>query len=202
VDQQAESCGMTAPSTRAAYLRTLREGTTRRRLELVRLLRENSDITNIELAKLLNVSRNTITADRLAMMEQAMSETKSEMQQYRENQLARIADKWDEIESDETMTGAEKHLAWSRWMKLEMDLRGTAAPSKSIVGHVNGPQLDTLYLEIRQELLDLGDEAKQDALLLMREFAKSRKKPVVVDAMPLQPVERRLTDGGILRTSD
>jgi hypothetical protein len=31
--------------------------------------------------------------------------------------------------------------------------------------------------------------------LLMREFAKSRKKPVVVDAMPLQPVERSSTDG-------
>jgi hypothetical protein len=80
-------------------------------------------------------------------------------------------------------------------------LTGSNAPSKSIVGHVTGPQLDALYLEIRQELLDLENDAKQDALLLIREFAKSRKKPVVVDAMPLQPVERRLTDG-ILRTSD
>ena len=134
-------------------------------------------------------------------MEETRNETLTEMQVYREDQLGRIADKWDEIENDQSMTGAEKHLAWSRWMKLEMDLRGTAAPTKSIVGHVNGPQLDALYLEIRQELLDLDSDAKQEALILMREFAESRKKPVVVDAMPLQPVERRLTDG-IPRTSD
>lgn len=80
-------------------------------------------------------------------------------------------------------------------IREDSKIKGTAAPSKSIVGHVSGPQLDALYLEIRQELLDLSDGDKQDAMLLMREFAKSRKKPVVVDAMPLQPVERSLTDG-------
>jgi DNA-binding CsgD family transcriptional regulator len=192
---------MTDALSRAAYIRSRREGATHRRLDLARLLRDDPSVTNIELAKILNVSRNTITVDRLAIMEQATSDTKLEMHLYRQDQLARIQEKWDEIESDETMTGAEKHLAWSRWMKLEMDLRGTAAPSKSIVGHINGPQLDALYLNIRQELLDLDDVAKQDALLLIREFAKSRKKPVIVDAMPLQPVERSLTDG-VLRTSD
>jgi hypothetical protein len=154
-----------------------------------------------EQAKELGVSYITVRRDRKTLMDQTRNETLTEMQLYRENQLARIADKWDEIENDQSMSGAEKHLAWSRWMKLEMDLRGTAAPSKSIVGHVNGPQLDALYLDIRQELLDLSDGDRQEALLLIREFAKSRKKPVVVDAMPLQPVGRSLTDG-ILRTSD
>jgi len=86
--------------------------------------------------------------------------------------------------------------------QTEIKLTGTAAPSKSIVGHVHGPQLDAFYLEIRQELIDLSDGDKQEALVLMREFAKSRKKPVVVDAMPLRPVERSLTDGNILTTSD
>jgi hypothetical protein len=176
-------------------IRKDREARVQRHLELVKLLRNDPSATNIELAKALHVSRNTIAEDRKFLMTLAKTEVMTETQLYRENQLARITDKWDEIETDQTMSGAEKHLAWSRWMKLEMDLRGTAAPSKSIVGHVHGPQLDALYLEIRQELLDLSDGDKQEALLLMREFAKSRKKPVVVDAMPLQPMERTLSDG-------
>lgn len=176
-------------------IRCDREARVRRHIELIRLLRDNPTATNVELAKLLHVSRNTIAEDRKHLMNLAQQDANNEMQLYREDQLTRIREKWDEIESDQTMTGAEKHLAWSRWMKLEMDLRGTAAPSKSIVGHVSGPQLDALYLGIRQELLDLDDEAKQEALLLIRDFAKARKKPVVVDAMPLQPVERMLTDG-------
>jgi hypothetical protein len=160
-------------------IRNDREARAHRHLELAGLLRDDPSATNVELAKTLHVSRNTIMQDRLAIMEQARTETKSEMQLYRDDQLTRITAKWDEIETDDTMSGAEKHLAWARWMKLEMDLRGTAAPSKSIVGHVSGPQLDALYLEIRQELLDLSDGDKQDALLLMREFATSRKKPVL-----------------------
>ncbi len=160
-------------------IRSDREARARRHIELARLLREDPEATNIELAKALHVNRDTIAEDRKHLMSIASGEAKSEMVLYREDQLTRIAEKWDEIESDETMSGAEKHLAWSRWMKLEMDLRGTAAPSKSIVGHVNGPQLDALYLEIRQELLDANNDTKQDALLMVRQLVQSRKKPVV-----------------------
>jgi hypothetical protein len=77
-------------------------------------------------------------------------------------------------------------------------LTGSNAPTKSIVGHVNGPQLDALYLEIRQELLDADDDTKQEALLMVRELVKSRRKPVVVDAMPIR---KEITDG-VLGTSD
>jgi len=118
-------------------IRNDREARARRRLELVRLLRDSPQATNVELAKALHVSRNTIQEDRLAIMELARTETLTETQLYRDNQLTRIAEKWDEIENDASMSGAEKHLAWSRWMKLEMDLRGTAAPTKSISAHVN-----------------------------------------------------------------
>jgi hypothetical protein len=177
------------------HLRKRQEQQASRRLGVAKILRETPSATNVELARVFDVDRDTIAEDRKYLMTLTKNEAVTETQLYRENQLARITEKWDEIESDDSMTGAEKHLAWSRWMKLEMDLRGTAAPSKSIVGHVSGPQLDALYLEIRQELIDLCDGDKQDALLLMKEFAKSRKKPVVVDAMPLQPVERSLTDG-------
>src|SRR5579859_6814695 len=55
-------------------------------------------------------------------------------------------------------------------------LTGSNAPTKSIHATVKGPQLDALYLDIRQELLHLGDKDKHEALLLMREFARSRKK--------------------------
>lgn len=81
----------------------------------------------------------------------------------------------------------------------EMKLTGTAAPSKAIIGHMSGPKLDSLYLDIREVLLDLSDGDKQEALLLMRDFAKSHRKPVVVDAMPMQ---RSLTDGKLSSTSD
>jgi hypothetical protein len=114
------------------------------------------------------------------------------MQLYRDDQLARITEKWREIDLDPTMSGAEKHLAWSRWMKLEMDLRGTAAPSKSIVGHVSGPQLDALYLDIREVLLDADEETRQEVLDHARELVKSRRKPVVVD---LNLFPKELTDG-------
>jgi hypothetical protein len=179
----------------SGHLRKRQEQQASRRLGVAKVLRETPTATNVELARVFDVDRDTIAEDRKYLMALTKNEAVTETQLYRENQLARITDKWDEIDNDQTMSGAEKHLAWSRWMKLEMDLRGTAAPSKSIVGHVHGPQLDSLYLDIRQELLDLSDGDKQEALLLMREFAKSRKKLVVVDAMPLQPVGRSLTDG-------
>jgi hypothetical protein len=183
---------MTTPSNHlrslGGHLRARQERQASRRLGVAKVLRETPDATNVELAKVFDVDRDTIAEDRKFLMSQVNEGALSETQLYRENQLTRVAEKWDEIENDDTMSGAEKHLAWSRWMKLEMDLRGTAAPTKSIVGHVSGPQLDALYLDIRQELIDLDDDAKHEALLMMRKFAKSRKKPVVVTAM--------LLDGG------
>lgn len=108
----------------------------------------------------------------------------------------------DFIKQSEEMTDAEiVREIRATWKDLRA-LHGADEPTKSIVGHVSGPQLDALYLDIRQELLDLSDEDKQEALLMMRNFAKTRKRPVVVDAMPLQPVERSLNDGYILGTSE
>jgi hypothetical protein len=182
---------MTAP---AAHLRKLREGQASRRLGVAKVLRETPNATNVELARIFDVDRDTIAEDRKAIMSLVNNETQTEMQLYRDDQLARITEKWREIDLDPTMSGAEKHLAWSRWMKLEMDLRGTAAPSKSIVGHVNGPQLDGLYLEIREVLLDADDETRQEVLDRARELVKARRKPVVVDAMPIR---KELTDGNL-----
>lgn len=180
---------MTAPTT---HLRKLREQRDSRRLGVAKALRETPNATDIELAKIFDVSRNTIAEDRKYLMTLVKNEALTETQLYRENQLTRITEKWDEIETDPTMSGAEKHLAWSRWMKLEMDLRGTAAPSKSIVGHVTGPQLDALYLDIREVLLDADEETRQEVLDHARELVKSRRKPIVVD---LNLFPKELTDG-------
>jgi hypothetical protein len=160
-------------------IRSDREARARRHLELARLLRDNPNATNIELAKALRVSRNTIAEDRKHLMSIASEEAKTEMVLYREQQLAELIELRDVL-SDPKIKPDRKVELTLAIIDREMRLTGTAAPTKSIVGHVNGPQLDALYLDIRQELLHLSDEDQHGALLLMREFARSRKKPVVI----------------------
>ena len=175
---------MTAP---AAHLRTLREGQASRRLGVAKVLRETPDATDIELAKIFDVSRNTIAEDRKAIMGLVTNETKSEMQLFREDQLARTTEKWREIDLDPTMSGAEKHLAWSRWMKLEMDLRGTAAPSKSISANVNVDQ-QVIPIEQQLEYLNAFAGLYDDERLEELDRVKARKRTcrVVMDANVFQ----------------
>src|SRR6266436_5768113 len=66
---------MTAPS---GFLRDLREKRTSRRLGVAKALRETPDATNIQLAKVFDVSRNTISEDRKAIMEQMTQSTVTE----------------------------------------------------------------------------------------------------------------------------
>ena len=81
-------------------------------------------------------SHDTVERDVDALVPKWRADNASAFEQYRQNQFSRITAKWAEIETDASMSGAEKHAAWARWMKLEMDLLGTAAPSKSITAHV------------------------------------------------------------------
>jgi hypothetical protein len=118
-------------------MRSRQERQASRRLGVAKVLRETPNATNVELAKVFDVDRDTIAEDRKFLMSQVNEGALTETQIYRDDQLARVTEKWDEIEHDESMSGAEKHLAWSRWMKLEMDLRGTAAPTKSITATIN-----------------------------------------------------------------
>jgi hypothetical protein len=94
------------------------------------------------------------------------------------DQFRRITEKWAEIDSDKTMTSAEKHRAWAMWMKLEMDLCGTSAPSKSITAHI-GAQLDPLYLDVRAVLQDLEETDQLAGLELLREWAASKLRPTI-----------------------
>ena len=117
-------------------IRNDREARLRRHVELAKLLRDNPVATNIELAKALHVSRNTIMLDRLVIMELARNEALTETQIYRADQLTRIQEKWNSIEKS-NMSDADKHREWRGWMKLEVEIRGTAAPTKSISTNIN-----------------------------------------------------------------
>src|SRR5580698_6756464 len=97
-----EASRVTAP---AAHLRKLREGQASRRLGVAKVLRETPNATDIELARIFDVSRNTIAEDRKAIMGLVNNETQTEMQLYRDDQLARITEKWREIDLDPTMSG-------------------------------------------------------------------------------------------------
>jgi hypothetical protein len=171
---------VTAPTT---HLRKLREQRDSRRLGVAKVLRETPNATDIELAKIFDVSRNTVAQDRKYLMTLVKNEALTETQLYREDQLTRITAKWNEIELDPTMSGAEKHLAWSRWMKLEMDLRGTAAPGKSISAIVNVDQ-QVIPIEQQLEYLNAFAGLYDDERLEELDRVKARKRTcrVVMDA--------------------
>jgi len=118
----------------------------------------------------------------------------SQYELYRQDQLTRIQEKWDEIESDDTMTGAEKHLAWSRWMKLEMDLRGTAAPSKSISANVNVEQ-QVIPIEQQLEYLNAFAGLYEDERLEELDRVKARKRTCRV-VMTADVFQKALPESG------
>jgi hypothetical protein len=159
---------VTAPRT---YLREMRDAQARRRLEVAKLVRDTPKVTDTELAKALNVDRCTIREDRRALMAELHQDAKTETQIYRDDQLARIMVKWEEIEYDVSMSSAEKHLAMYRWMKLETHLRGTAAPSRSIVASI---ALDGVgpYREFVSACHGLEAEQMETLLKLAREMPR------------------------------
>src|SRR5271157_5475119 len=150
-------------------IRARLEKQTSRRLGVAKILRETPDATNIELAKIFDVDRDTIAEDRKFLMAQINQEAKSETQLWRDEHIAELNKLRESLE--DFLIPAEKRIELAlAIIREDSKIKGTAAPTKSIVGHVNGPQLDPLYLDIRQELLDLSDDDKQEALLLMRNF--------------------------------
>jgi hypothetical protein len=182
---------MTPPS---GHLRRLREQRESRRLGVAKVLRETPNATNVELAKVFGVNRDTIQEDRQHLMTLAKNETLTETQLYRDNQLSRVAEKWDEIESDATMTGAEKHLAWSRWMKLEMDLRGTAAPSRSVTANVNiNPEHSTEFLLFREACAGLTEDQLHEVYAVAKTLPRTWVAPPIEANFP-PPMVRALPE--------
>jgi hypothetical protein len=126
-----------------------------------------------------------------------VDQTKSELQIWRDDQLARIEEAWDSIESDMLMTGAEKHMAWARWMKLEMDLRGTAAPSRSesVNLTVNAENLERFRLTLGASE-GMNEMQFQAWLQLGREVQRVvRALPEPPETSPLWGDQKKLGDG-------
>jgi hypothetical protein len=175
-------------------MRARQERQTSRRLGVAKVLRETPNATNIELAKVFDVDRDTIAEDRKFLMSQVNQEALTETQLYRNDQLTRLAKKWDEIESDQTMSGAEKHLAWSRWMKLEMDLRGTAAPSRSISAHVDiNPEHSTEYLLFKEACAGLTEDQLHEVYAVAKTLPRTWVAPPIEANFP-PPMVRELTE--------
>lgn len=180
---------MTTPSNNlrrlSTHLRARQERQTTRRLGVAKVLRETPDATNVELARIFDVDRDTIAEDRKFLMTQVTQTALTETQVYRENQLARIQEKWDSIE-ESNMSDADKHREWRGWMKLEVEIRGTAAPTKSITATVDlNPELSDEYLLDREAMAGLNDEQRHQ----VRMFAKSLPRPdhgIVIDGKVFQ----------------
>jgi hypothetical protein len=179
------------------HLRNLRgpmrarlERQTSRRLGVAKVLRETPDATNIELAKIFDVDRDTIAEDRKFLMSQAKQNAVCQFEIWRDEHIAEL-DKLRESLEDFLIPPEKRIELALAIIREDSKIKGTAAPTKSIVGHVNGPQLDALYLDIRQELLDADDATKQEALVMVRELVKSRRKETL-NGIP-QLSERNVT---------
>jgi hypothetical protein len=90
---------MTQPSN---HLRRLMEAATLRRLEIAKILRAVPTTTNIMFAKALKVSRNTITQDRKALMEQLQNAALTETELLRADMLQKLEHLNTELELHRT----------------------------------------------------------------------------------------------------
>ena len=96
--------------------------------------------------------------------------------------------------ADDVIAGVVSTKLADTWRGLMSDIRemlpGMNAPTTSVTAHIGTAQLDPLYLDVRAVLQDLEEEDQQAGLEVLREFARSRVKPLTLDAVP------QLSDGG------
>jgi hypothetical protein len=146
-----------------------------------------------QMAEALGVSRWTVSR---RMGGKTLSDTNTEkIVQRAESQFARITEKWAEIDADKTMSGAEKHMAWARWMRLEMDLLGTAAPSRSIQAHVSSGETSPLFLKFKKATAGLSDSQLEE---VFKQLASIPREVVVTvkDASWFpEPMTKQLESG-------
>jgi len=146
--------------------------------------------TQETIAELLGVSRMTFWRDLQAIEARYVEGSKEDVATFKKSQYDALI----RIESATAEGSIEPEVANAlvRVRDSVARLLGLNAPSKSIVGHVGGPQLDALYLDIREVLLDADEGTRQEVLDHARELVKSRRKPIVVD---LNLFPKELTDG-------
>jgi hypothetical protein len=161
---------MTAPSQ---YLRDLREQRESRRLGVAKTLRDTPTATNIELARVFGVTRDTIAADRQAIMEQLKQSTLTETEQLRVSMLQRLQHLLDEIElhrKDKKLPVSlihEMHLVTRSMIELlgvrkpvteKLEVRkSTVSFATSIVSTVDGKASEPKTFAVVREQLALGE---------------------------------------------
>jgi hypothetical protein len=153
----------------------------KRRARLLELKQQG--VSTVEAEEILKAEgypadRNTLTRDLTRLKQQFNTSNGTEFAEYVREQVTLLTQAVEEVWEGKLPPDAANSIRGL--MDSIARLTGSNAPTKSIHATVKGPQLDALYLDIRQELLHLSDDDKQEALLLIREFAKSRKKPVIV----------------------
>jgi hypothetical protein len=161
-----------------------------RQARALELMKEGE--TQGAIAQLLGVSRTTFWRDIQAIEARYVAGSADDVATFKKAQydaLIRIESATAEGSIDPDVANALVRVRDS-----VARLLGLNAPTKSIVGHVNGPQLDALYLEIRQVLLDADEPTRQEVLDHARELVKSRRKPIVVD---LNLFPKELTNGSV-----
>ncbi|SPF44747.1 hypothetical protein SBA1_550112 [Candidatus Sulfotelmatobacter kueseliae] len=164
-----------------------------RKNRLLELLAEGK--SQVEAAEILRsegypADPRTLRRDVTSMRGQWVKENMSQYDQWRDEHIAELNKLRDKLE--DFLIPPEKRIELAlAVIREDSKIKGTAAPSKSIVGHVSGPQLDALYLDIRQELLDADEETRQLALTMVRELVQSRRKEIINAELP------QLSDGDI-----
>ena len=134
--------------------------------------------TQTTIAEELGVARETVNRNLALLRDGLVSASREEFSAYVKQQVELLTKAIEEVWEGKLPPDAANSIRGL--MDSIARLTGSNAPTKSIHATMKGPQLDALYLDIRQELLHLSDEDKHQALLLMKGFAESRKKPVVI----------------------
>lgn len=164
---------MSAPKSDTATI----EARKNRLLELLTEGKTQADAAEILRLEGYPADVRTVRRDVMSLKGQWGEQNMSQFEVWRGEHIEELRDLRTKLE-DPLIRPAEKVALALAIIREDSRIKGTAAPSKSIHATVNGPQLDALYLEIRQELIDADDATKQEALLLVRDLVNSRKKPV------------------------
>jgi hypothetical protein len=165
-----------------------RVDTAKRRNLVAKTLAEGKGLKTI--ASETGLSYNRVRKDVKKIMSDITKPGLTELEVWRQEHISELQDLKDDLYKLKEKYPADLKIYDRLLAAFETDVRlkGTAAPSKSHSLNLNlaGPQLDSLYLDIRRLLLDADEETRQLALESVSSIVKANKKTIVIDAMPLK----------------
>src|SRR5579864_2135012 len=111
--------------------------------------------TQSTIAGELGLARETVNRQLAKLRDGFVTASREEFSQYVKQQVELLTKAIEEVWEGKLPPDAANSIRGL--LDSVARLTGSNAPTKSIVGHLSGPKLDALYLEIRAELLDLSD---------------------------------------------